>query len=315
MPLPNPGEKEEKADFVSRCMGNPTMVSEFEDTSQRRAVCESQWDKSKETRKDMSHSSKVAESEPSWGSVDKTDLPRIAHADMGEEDKKSTWKYPHHWVSGGNLYLHKGGLNAAWAAAQGARSGQKASSEVISHLNAHRTALGLNKETYNCECIECGYKVESEEHCVDLKCPKCGGEMRRAERPGAGRDLAKDGIQFFKENVKKQIVYGIVWEPDFVDAHDEWASKDDIMEAAHDYLIYHRGVKLSHGMNITKEANIVESYLAPVDFECNGYTIKEGSWIVGIKVRDKDYWKGIESGLIVGLSAGGTKTFIEGGGA
>jgi hypothetical protein len=102
----------------------------------------------------LSHDSVTSDSEPAWAAVDKTKLPRVAFADHGEADKKSSWGYPHHWVSGGTvgdqgiytsgtLYLHKGGLNAAWAAAQGARSGQKASSAVISHLQAHRRALGL----------------------------------------------------------------------------------------------------------------------------------------------------------------------------
>jgi len=40
---------------------------------------------------------------------------------------------------------------------------------------------------YQCECLECGHKFESEEHCADTKCPKCGGKARRAERPGQGR--------------------------------------------------------------------------------------------------------------------------------
>lgn len=104
----------------------------------------------------FTHNSKTAESEPEWGSVDKTKLPNAAHARMSE--KKSERGYPHHMVQGGSkldkdgcymdgtMLLHKGGLNAAWAAANGARSGQKASSEVISHLEAHRSALGLNKE-------------------------------------------------------------------------------------------------------------------------------------------------------------------------
>jgi len=106
----------------------------------------------------FTHNSKLAESEPAWGSVDKTKLPRAAYADKGEADAKSTWKYPHHWVeNGGNLddngcyttgtmWLHKAGLNAAWAAAQGARSGKKASEQVISHLNAHRKAIGADEE-------------------------------------------------------------------------------------------------------------------------------------------------------------------------
>jgi len=41
--------------------------------------------------------------------------------------------------------------------------------------------------TYNCECIECGYQMESDKHCKDLKCPKCGGRMRRVDRPGPGQ--------------------------------------------------------------------------------------------------------------------------------
>ena len=45
------------------------------------------------------------------------------------------------------------------------------------------------KAKYNCECIDCGHKLKSEKHCVDIKCPKCGGEMRRAERPGEGRGI------------------------------------------------------------------------------------------------------------------------------
>ena len=44
----------------------------------------------------------------------------------------------------------------------------------------------LEKEQYSCECLDCGHKVTSDKHCRDFKCPKCGGEMRRANRPGVG---------------------------------------------------------------------------------------------------------------------------------
>jgi lambda family phage portal protein len=40
MPTPSPGESE--SDFVSRCMGDDTMVSEYPDTEQRAAVCYAQ---------------------------------------------------------------------------------------------------------------------------------------------------------------------------------------------------------------------------------------------------------------------------------
>jgi len=45
---------------------------------------------------------------------------------------------------------------------------------------------------FNCECLKCGYVLKTSEHCVDVKCPKCGGQMRRAERPGAGRIMNWD---------------------------------------------------------------------------------------------------------------------------
>ena len=41
--------------------------------------------------------------------------------------------------------------------------------------------------SYQCECIECGHKMTTEGHCRDEKCPKCGGQMRRADRPGPGQ--------------------------------------------------------------------------------------------------------------------------------
>jgi len=106
----------------------------------------------------FTHNNTLADDEPAWGEVEKTALPRAAHADQGEEGQKSTWKYPHHWVKGGTekdgdgvwrdgtMYLHEGGLDAAWAAAQGARSGQEASDAVKAHLQAHRRALGKDDD-------------------------------------------------------------------------------------------------------------------------------------------------------------------------
>jgi len=45
---------------------------------------------------------------------------------------------------------------------------------------------------YNCSCIDCGHEMKSEAHCNTLKCPKCGGQMRRAERPGPGQQTQKN---------------------------------------------------------------------------------------------------------------------------
>lgn len=41
---------------------------------------------------------------------------------------------------------------------------------------------------YSCECISCGHTKSSTKHCKDIKCSKCGGEMRRKDRPGTGKE-------------------------------------------------------------------------------------------------------------------------------
>jgi len=43
-------------------------------------------------------------------------------------------------------------------------------------------------EEFKCECIKCGYQMTSTKHCNDIKCPKCGGQMRRVGRPGPGQE-------------------------------------------------------------------------------------------------------------------------------
>jgi HK97 family phage prohead protease len=111
------------------------------------------------TVKGFRHDNTTAEDEGSWASVDKTALPLKAfawEAPDTDEMKKASWKFPHHFVLGGTvkgedgtwtdgaLRLHASGLNAAWAAAMGARSGQEAPAAVVSHLQRHRKALGLD---------------------------------------------------------------------------------------------------------------------------------------------------------------------------
>lgn len=112
----------------------------------------------------LRHNNKLADREPNWSKLDKTKLPRNAFAEQGDPRKKTTWKYPHHWVKNGkvgedsygnkvyvegDMYLHSDGLDAAWAYAQGARTGKKASQKIRGHLQSHRKAIGANKEKKN----------------------------------------------------------------------------------------------------------------------------------------------------------------------
>lgn len=44
------------------------------------------------------------------------------------------------------------------------------------------------KKKFTCECLKCSHTLKTDKHCIDLKCPKCGGQMRRKERPGPGQE-------------------------------------------------------------------------------------------------------------------------------
>jgi len=62
---------------------------------------------------------------------------------------------------------------------------------VIWVMNHATVTMSAKQDAYECECLECGHKLTSEKHCIDIKCPECGGEMRRAERPGVGKEEDK----------------------------------------------------------------------------------------------------------------------------
>lgn len=49
MPLPQPSKGEAEKDFISRCAGNSTMVSEYPDNKQRLAICYSQYKRHKKS--------------------------------------------------------------------------------------------------------------------------------------------------------------------------------------------------------------------------------------------------------------------------
>lgn len=62
------------------------------------------------------------------------------------------------------------------------------------------------KKSYTCECLKCGKVIKSSNHCKDEKCPDCGGEMRRKDRPGSGDKASLDKNlkteNFSKEEIK-----------------------------------------------------------------------------------------------------------------
>ena len=96
----------------------------------------------------------------------------------GQKDSKG---YFCRWGSKGKKYYYNPNDKASRE-----RARKKADKQgAAAHASGYQGA-------YNCECIECGHKLSSEKHCVDIKCPKCGGTMRRADRSGVGQKALDD---------------------------------------------------------------------------------------------------------------------------
>jgi len=68
MPIPKPNSNESRQNFITRCMGDDTMASEYTDSDQRLAVCTNEYDSNKEdsTQNDEKHIRAVEETDDSY---------------------------------------------------------------------------------------------------------------------------------------------------------------------------------------------------------------------------------------------------------
>ena len=68
MPIPKPKPNESRQRYINRCMGDDTMSDEYTDSSQRLAVCTTEYNSNKEdsTENDKKHIREVRETDDSY---------------------------------------------------------------------------------------------------------------------------------------------------------------------------------------------------------------------------------------------------------
>jgi len=116
-----------------------------------------------------------------------------------------------------------------------------------------------------------------------------------------------------KVNKEKQLVTGVVLEPNVIDAQGDIISAEAIERAAHTFLArYNRATQLGLLHEIFGENGIelVESWIAPVDLKLGSQRVKQGTWLMTNKIIDDALWKRVKSGDITGFSIGGTATVL-----
>lgn len=89
--------------------------------------------------------------------------------------------------------------------------------------------------------------------------------------------------------------------PEVEDLHGHIYSEDEIRKACHDYNTNCMVTNLFHVAD-TELFDVVESYIAPVDFVVNDTPIIKGSWLVVVQINDPELWLELKSGEINGIS-------------
>lgn len=101
----------------------------------------------------------------------------------------------------------------------------------------------------------------------------------------------------------ERLVYGIVYEPDTIDAHGDFADAKTIEKAAHEFMLKYRQIDKNHDF-VAGVGEVVESYIAPADMELNGEPVKKGTWILTTKA-DEETWEAVKKGEFKGYSLAG----------
>jgi hypothetical protein len=99
-----------------------------------------------------------------------------------------------------------------------------------------------------------------------------------------------------------QVVYGEVYIPDVLDAQGDFMTAETIRRMAHRFLEQSRvdHIDIAHN-EVKQDASVVESFIArqgDPDFI-------DGSWVVGVHVRDRSLWEAVKKGEYNGFSLAG----------
>lgn len=120
-------------------------------------------------------------------------------------------------------------------------------------------------------------------------------------------------VDIAKASEEEQTVTGIVLQPEVVDGQGDIMSSDVIKESAYNFLAgFNATTKLGlqHSTFPKGKLALVESYLAPMNFVLGSKTVKQGSWVMTVKVLDAALWKKVKEGKITGFSIGGRAKVI-----
>ena len=114
-------------------------------------------------------------------------------------------------------------------------------------------------------------------------------------------------VPIAKVDTERRLVYGVVYEPNVPDAHDDVMTVDEIEKACHrftqNYAQSRGETGLEHLDDVGRDqVTVAECYLAPVDFKLGKQLVTKGSWVLVTKVHDDQIWADVKTGKYTGYS-------------
>lgn len=116
---------------------------------------------------------------------------------------------------------------------------------------------------------------------------------------------ADRAIPIIKADEEQRIVFGIVLEPDTVDAQKDTINAVEIEKACHLFMEEHGTLGLQHKEAINGKVKLLENYIAPANFKVGTEKVKKGTWLMVWRVLDDELWAAVKAGEITGFSIGG----------
>lgn len=116
-------------------------------------------------------------------------------------------------------------------------------------------------------------------------------------------------------NEEQRLALFVVLEPqdgdETTDLHGDTYTAAEVEKACHGFNQHCMKANLFHKVE-TEEAKIVESYIAPVDFQLDDKLIKKGTWLQSWYFPETEVgellWKSVKDGTIDGVSIHGRAT-------
>lgn len=113
-------------------------------------------------------------------------------------------------------------------------------------------------------------------------------------------------ISKIMKTAEERFVLGVVLEPETKDSQSDIYSHDEVRKAAHEYMEKAGNLGKQHSELANDKMKILETYIAPADFELDGEKVQKGTWLMGIRIINDELWGAVKKGDFTGFSIGGS---------